>query len=55
MALARTFEALLYGARADDVAALAIATAVLLVVIGLAAWVPALRATRVDAADVLRA
>ena len=55
MTLARTFESLLYGARAGDVVSLALATAVLLGVIGLAAWVPAMRATRVDAADVLRA
>jgi len=55
MTLARTFESLLYGARAGDVVSLALATAVLLGVIGLAAWVPAMRATHVDAADVLRA
>jgi len=55
MLLARTLESLLYGARAGDAASLTLAGAVLLLVIGVAAWIPAMRATRVDAMEVLRA
>ncbi len=55
MMLARTLESLLYGARPGDAVALSVAGALLLVVIGLAACVPAMRATRSDAMDVLRA
>ena len=54
MVLARTLESLLYGVRTGDAASLTVAGAVLLVVTGVAAWVPALRATRVDAVQVLR-
>jgi len=55
MMLARTLESLLYGARAGDAMSLTCAAATLLVVIALAAWLPAMRATRVDAMEVLRA
>jgi hypothetical protein len=54
MMLARTLESLLYGVRTGDAASLAVAGVLLLAVTGLAAWLPALRATRVDAIDVLR-
>jgi predicted permease len=54
MALARTLESLLYGVRTGDVASLAVAAVLLLIVTGIAAWVPAKRATRVDAVHVLR-
>jgi predicted permease len=52
---ARTLESMLYGVRASDAISLASAGVLLLAVTSLAAWVPALRATRVDAAEVLRA
>jgi predicted permease len=52
---ARTLESMLYGVRASDALSLASAGILLLAVISVAAWVPALRATRVDAAEVLRA
>jgi len=55
MTLARMLESLLYGARAGDAMSLTLAAAILLVVIALAAWLPAMRATRVDAMEVLRA
>jgi len=55
MTLARTLESLLYGARAGDATSLTFAASILLVVIALAAWLPAMRATRVDAMEVLRA
>ena len=51
---ARTIESLLYGVRASDALSLASAGVLLLAVTSLAAWVPALRATRVAAAEVLR-
>jgi predicted permease len=54
MVLAQTLQSLLYGVRTGDVASLAVAAVLLLTVTGLAAWVPALRATRVDAVNVLR-
>jgi ABC-type antimicrobial peptide transport system permease subunit len=54
MALARTLESLLFGVRASDAVSLAFAAVVLLAVTGVAAWVPAMRATRVDAVHVLR-
>jgi ABC-type antimicrobial peptide transport system permease subunit len=44
----------LYGVRTGDAISLAIAAVLLLAVTGVAAWVPALRATRVDAVTVLR-
>jgi len=52
--LGRTLESLLFGVRTGDVASLAVATALLLVVTALAAWAPAVRATRADAMQVLR-
>jgi hypothetical protein len=52
--LARTLESLFYGVRTGDVPSLALAAALLLLVTGVAAWVPAVRATRVAALDVLR-
>lgn len=55
MMLARTLESVLYGVRTADVASLATAGVLLLAVIAVAAWLPALRATRVDAVKVLRA
>ena len=54
MMLARTLESLLYGVRTGDAASLIVAAVLLLVVTGVAAWVPALRATRVDAVNLLR-
>ncbi len=54
MMLARTLESLLYGVRTGDAASLIAAAVLLLVVTGVAAWMPALRATRVDAVNVLR-
>jgi ABC-type antimicrobial peptide transport system permease subunit len=54
MMLGRTLESLLYGVRTGDAASLSVAAVLLLVVTGLAAWVPAQRATRVDAVHVLR-
>jgi putative ABC transport system permease protein len=53
--LARTLESLLYGVRTGDPASIAIAAVLLLIVSGCAAWIPARRATRIDAANVLRA
>jgi predicted permease len=54
MMFAQTLQSLLYGVRAGDAVSLSVAAALLLAVTGVAAWVPALRATRVDAANVLR-
>jgi predicted permease len=54
MMLARTFQSLLYGVRPGDAVSLSVAAALLLAVTGFAAWVAALRATRVDAVNVLR-
>jgi ABC-type antimicrobial peptide transport system permease subunit len=55
MALAQALESMLYGVRTGDVASLAIAGVVLLGVTSVAAWLPALRATRMNAVRVLRA
>jgi putative ABC transport system permease protein len=55
MMLARTLESVLYGVRTADAASLAVAAILLLAVIAVAAWLPATRATRVDAVIVLRA
>jgi ABC-type antimicrobial peptide transport system permease subunit len=55
MALSHTLEALLYGVRPRDAASFAAAGAVLLAVTALAAFVPALRASRIDPANALRA
>jgi len=52
--LARLLASMLYGVRTDDVSSLMAAGAVMLAVTGVAAWVPALRATRVPAVHVLR-
>ena len=52
--LTRLFASLLYGVRPNDSASIAAAAVLLLTVIGAAAWVPALRAARVDAMKVLR-
>ena len=52
--LARTLESLLYGVRMGDFESLIVAGLSLLVITGIAAWVPAVRATRIDAASVLR-
>jgi ABC-type lipoprotein release transport system permease subunit len=46
---------MLYGVRTGDAVSLATAGLLLLVVTGVAAWLPALRATRVSAVGVLRA
>jgi predicted permease len=54
MMLAQTLQSLLYGVRTGDASSLAIAAVLLLAVTGFAAWVPALRATRVDAVNVLK-
>jgi predicted lysophospholipase L1 biosynthesis ABC-type transport system permease subunit len=53
-ALASLLSSLLYGVRATDPIALGVATVLLLVVGALAALLPALRASRTDAAIVLR-
>jgi predicted permease len=55
IASARALESMLYGVHASDAASLAGAGVLLLAVTSLAAWIPALRATRVNAAEVLRA
>jgi predicted lysophospholipase L1 biosynthesis ABC-type transport system permease subunit len=52
--LAQTLQSLLYGVSMGDTASLTVAAGLLLAVIGVAAWVPAKRATRVDAVNVLR-
>jgi putative ABC transport system permease protein len=52
--LSHTLEALLYGVRPRDAASFGAAGAALLVVTAIAAFVPALRASRVDPANVLR-
>jgi predicted permease len=53
--LARTLESMLYGVHTGDAISLTAAGLLLLVVTGCAAWLPALRATRVPAIRVLRA
>jgi predicted permease len=55
MMLARTLESVLYGVRSADAASLAVAGVLLLAVIAVAAWLPACRATRSDAVNILRA
>jgi ABC-type lipoprotein release transport system permease subunit len=45
---------LLYGLDAHDTATLGGAAALLAAIAGVAAWVPAQRATRIDPAEVLR-
>lgn len=55
MALARVIESLLYGVSTGDAASLALAGVVLLAVTSIAAWLPALRATRMNAVRALRA
>jgi hypothetical protein len=52
--LGRALESLLYGVRTGDAVSIAMATAVLLTVTGLAAWAPAFRATRGDTTHALR-
>jgi ABC-type antimicrobial peptide transport system permease subunit len=52
--LTRLLGSLLYGVRTNDAASIAAAGMLLLAVIGAAASVPALRAARVDAMNVLR-
>jgi hypothetical protein len=54
VAMGRVFQSLLYGAKATDALSLTVAATTLLAVIGVAAWVPAMRGTRVDATNVLR-
>ena len=54
VALARLLASLLYGVGTTDAASLAVATAMLLVVGLIAAWVPGYRASRTDPALVLR-
>lgn len=54
MMLTRTLESLLYGVRTRDAASVTVAAVLLLVVTAVAAWVPALRVTHVDAVHVLR-
>jgi predicted permease len=54
MMLAQTLQSLLYGVQTNDASSLAIGAVLLLAVTGVAAWVPASRATRVDAVNVLR-
>jgi ABC-type antimicrobial peptide transport system permease subunit len=53
--LARMLESLLYGVSTADTGSLAVAGVLLLGVTGFAAWIPARRATQVDAVQVLRA
>jgi hypothetical protein len=55
MLLARTLESMLYGVRMGDAASLTAAGLLLLGVTCVAAWLPALRATRTTAVHVLRA
>jgi putative ABC transport system permease protein len=55
MLLTQALESMLYGVPTSDAASLAIAGVVLLGVTSVAAWLPALRATRVDTVQVLRA
>jgi predicted permease len=55
MMLATTLQSMLYGVRTGDVASLTAAGVLLLAVTALAAWVPALRATRAAAVHALRA
>jgi hypothetical protein len=55
MMLARVLESLLFGVRSGDAASFAAAGVLLLVVVGCAAWLPAQRATRIDALHILRA
>jgi predicted permease len=52
--MGRVFHSLLYGVKATDALSLMLAATALLAVIGLAAWVPAMRGTRIDATEVLR-
>lgn len=52
--LTQTLQSLLYGVRMGDTTSLMVAGVLLLTVTGIAAWVPAQRATRVDAVNVLR-
>ena len=54
MILARLLASMLFGVRTGDVPSLMAAGVVMLAVTGVAAWVPALRATRVPAVHVLR-
>jgi predicted permease len=54
MLLARVLASMLYGVRTGDVSSLMAAGLVMLAVVAVASWVPALRATRVPAASVLR-
>jgi ABC-type antimicrobial peptide transport system permease subunit len=53
--LARTLQSMLYGVRASDAFSLMAAGLLLLAVTAVAAWLPALRATRAAAVHVLRA
>jgi putative ABC transport system permease protein len=55
LSLGRTLETLLYGVQARDLLSFVVAGAALLLVTLLAALIPALRAVRVDPANVLRA
>jgi hypothetical protein len=55
LVLARTLASILYGVRTGDATSLSLAGLLLLAVTGVAAWVPAWRATRVAAMHVLRA
>ena len=54
IALARLLESMLYGVSPADAASLTLAGVVLLAVTSVAAWLPALRATRMSAVRVLR-
>ena len=54
MALVRLLESMLYGVSTADAASLTLAGVVLLIVTSIAAWLPALRATRMSAVRVLR-
>jgi predicted permease len=55
MFFARSLESMLYGVRTGDAASITVAAVLLLAVISVAAWVPALRATQVDPVKLLRA
>ena len=50
----RALVALLYGVSAQDVLTLAVVGGVLLLVAGLASWIPAWRAVRIDPVTALR-
>jgi len=55
LALTRTLERFLFGVQPTDVSTFAAVTAIFALVAGVAAWLPARRALRVDPVEALRA